>query len=115
MKNFLYLYKRDKKGVILLLSFEGQKISKTYLNDFEDLDLESTFKEKLKSYYYPLRFDWQIVVESNENFDNIKIDLHKKGFKNIQFDNAPLFSLHQKLNFKNFEKMPKKMLQKKNI
>lgn len=115
MRHFLYLIKRDKKGVILLLVFKGEKIPKIYLNDFENIGLSENIKQKCDNYYNPLRFNWQIVLESDENFDLIKKKLHKNGFQNIQFDNAPLFQNLESAKLKIFEKLPKKMLQKKNI
>jgi len=115
MKHFLYLCKRDKKGVLLLLTFNGDKIPKTFLNDFENIGLPENIRKKCEEYYNPLRFNWQIVVESDDNFDLIKKKLHKNGYKNIQFDNAPLFMNLESVKLNIFEKFPKKMLQKKNI
>lgn len=115
MKHFLYLIKRDKKGVILLYVFKGEKIPKIFLNDFENIGLSEEAKEKCHNYYNSLRFNWQIVLESEESFDLIKKKLHKNGFKNIQLDNVPLFQNLESAELKIFEKLPKKMLQKKNI
>ena len=54
MKHFLYLCKRDKKGVILLLTLNGSQIPKTFLSDFEILDLPENIKTKCENYYNSL-------------------------------------------------------------
>ena len=115
MKHFLYLCRRDKKGVLLLLILSGDKIPKTYVDNFDNIGLPENIRFKLDNYYIPLRFHWQIVIESDDNFDSIKKRLHKNGYKNIQFDNSPLFLNLESIKLKILEKMPKKMLQKKNI
>lgn len=115
MKHFLYLCKRDKKGVVLLLTLSGGKIPITYLNNFDNIGLPDNIKQKCERYYDSLRFNWQIVVESNDSFDIIKKNLHKNGYKNIQFDNAPLFFNLESNKLNILEKLPKKMLQKKII
>lgn len=113
MKHFLYLCKRDKKGVVLLLVLNGTLIPKTFLYDFENLGLSENIKYKCENYYNPLRLSWQIVIESANSFNEIKSRLHKSGFKNIQIDTSPLFLSLETSNQKIFEKIPKIMLQKK--
>ena len=113
MKHFLYLCKRDKKGVILLLTLNGSQIPKTFLSDFEILDLPENIKTKCENYYNSLRLTWQIIIESSNSFDEIKKRLHKNGYKNIQIDNSPLFLNLETSNQKIFEKIPRIMLQKK--
>jgi len=113
MKHFLYLCKRDRKGVVLLLTLNGNQIPKTFLFDFEKLGLPDRIKEKCENYYVPLRLNWQIIIEYSNSFEEIKKRLHKNGYSNIQLDNSPLFINLETSNQNIFEKIPRIMLQKK--
>lgn len=113
MKHFLYLCKRDKKGVVLLLRLNGNQIPKTFLYDFENLGLTENIKSKCENYYNPLKLSWQIIIESANNFNDIKKRLYRDGYQNIQIDNSPLFLNLETSNQNIFEKIEKIMLQKR--
>ena len=76
MKHFLYLCKRDKKGVVLLLTLNGSQISKTFLYDFEKLGLPENIKKNCENYYNSLRLTWQ-MMKLKKDFIKMVIKIFK--------------------------------------
>lgn len=114
MQQFLYLAKRDKKGIILLSYFEGQKVSKTLIKDISEIGLSEKNTKIIQDFYKKYHMDYQIVFESAEDFKSLKQRLLEKGFINLPSSNQAKFN-HLKIeNPKNLIKMQKIMLQKRN-
>ena len=114
MQQFLYLAKRDKKGIILLSYFEGQKVSKTFVKSISDIGLIEKDAQIIQEFYKKYHMDYQIVFESAEDFKSLKQKLLEKGFTNLPLTNQAKFN-HLKIeNPKNLIKLQKIMLQKRN-
>lgn len=113
MQQFLYLAKRDKKGIILLSYFEGQKVSKSFIKDVSEIGLSEKNTKIIQEFYKKYHMDYQIVFESAEDFKSLRQKLLEKGFTNLPLSNQAKFN-HLKIeNPKNLIKMQKIMLQKR--
>lgn len=115
MQNFLYMPRRDRKGMILVMVFDGEKVTRTSVKNFAIIGLNSEKTKTLEDFYKPYRMNYDFVIESAVDFDTLKKRLLEKGFRNLPITNRPVFSNWQKENPKNFLQSQKIMLQKKNL
>jgi hypothetical protein len=105
--------RRDKKGITLLMVFNGEKINKTPINDFAILGFSQEKTKILQDFYKPYYMDCEIILEAAEDFGSLKKKLLDKGFRNLPVSNQAKFVNWKKENPKNFIKLQKIMLQKK--
>lgn len=114
MQHFLYMLKRDKKGMILLMVFNGEKISKTPINDFKILGFDKEKTKILEDFYSPYKMNYEVILESHDDFNSLKKKLLERGCKNLPISNQAQFSNWKRENPTNFLKTQKIMLQKRN-
>jgi hypothetical protein len=113
MQQILYLAKRDKKGVIFLSLFEGERIGKVTINDISTLGLNEENEKTLKSFYQKYYMDYEMILESAVDLKSLKQKLLEKGFTNLPIVNQFKFGTWKRENSKNFIKSKKIMLQKR--
>lgn len=114
MQHFLYMLRRDKKGMILLMVFNGEKISKTVIHDFKILGFDKEKTKTLEDFYIPHKMNYEVILESSDDFNSLKKRLLERGYRNLPVSNQPQFSNWKRENPINFLKTQKIMLQKRN-
>lgn len=115
MQQFLYMPRRDRKSMILIMTLEGQNIPRTFIKDFSILGFDKEKTETLEKFYQPYKMNYDIVIESANDFNSLKKRLLEKGFRNLPVTNQPIFTNWEKEKLKNSIKSQKIMLQKKKL
>jgi hypothetical protein len=88
-KIWLYLAKRDKKGIELLSIFDGSKQTPLRVTDITVLNLPQTLKVKLENIIYDKRFFWEPWLESAETYKELKNNLKLRGYSSIPVNGQP--------------------------
>ena len=90
-KLFLYLGRRDKKGMQLLSVFNAPKeIRPTRVQNIKDLKLPHDLEQEIAQTVHDERMLHELWMESAENFAGLKESLKKRGYKNLPIQQAPL-------------------------
>lgn len=110
---YLYLAKRDKSGIRILVKLKSRPQLPTRLNDVSILHLPEGWESEIKQTIYESRMLWEPWIESSESFDEFKTSLKKRGFSNLPSISNPEVLLESILINSSF--LPKKntMLRKK--
>jgi len=114
-KIYLYMGRRDKRGLKILTIFSGNSLARTRIEDIKVLRLPSAVENSLVKITHDNRFLWEVWMESASNYTELKEKLRKRGYKNLPMRLDQMYhSITQTLNpdLKSFEKKPKKMLQR---
>jgi hypothetical protein len=93
---YLYLARRDKKGIKILTAFKGDKIGRTSVSDIKKLGLPEDLAQSISSTVHENRMLWEVWLESADNFNKLREKLIKKGYSNLPIK-ANL--IHQPKNF----------------
>ena len=89
-KVWVYLTKRDRKGIRFLSQFKGiEVISPTRMTEFDNLGLPASYVQQLDEVIYESRLLWESWIESAESFDEITIKLKKRGYSNLPISFIP--------------------------
>lgn len=84
-KLYLYLTKRDKKGVRFLAEMTGNEQLATRLKDLSLI--VSNHREDLSQIVYDARMMWEPWIESAESIDILRQKLKLRGFVNLPLSN----------------------------
>jgi hypothetical protein len=82
-KIYLYMGRRDKKGVKILSVFPGINLPRSRVEDLRDLHLPSLMENAISKTIHENRFLWEVWMEGAERFDELKKRLEKRGYRNI--------------------------------
>jgi hypothetical protein len=89
-KLFLYLARRDKKGMELLASFSKNiKCPPTRVKNIKDLTLPSNLEAEITKIVYEKRMLWELWIESSEDYKTLCNSLTKRGYKNVSHSAVP--------------------------
>lgn len=88
MRNKLYVYlaRRDKKGIKILGSFEhASKIYPTKVSqeDLPRLNMDPRTHSEISSALEENRMEYELVLETAESFDDLKSSLSRRGYTRI--------------------------------
>ena len=89
-KHYLYLLKRDKKGMILLTIQQGNPIQRTELFDLKLVQATPQIMTKLKSTYQEHFMDYELWIESAPSFQSILDRLRSQGYSKLPNSATPL-------------------------
>jgi hypothetical protein len=111
---WLYLAKRDKKGIQILANFLCRDLSPIRLDDIKRLALPLSWESKISEYIQQNKIDWEPWIQTEEEFDNLKRNLKLRGYSYIPSNGQPMISVYPQLivNVNNFPK-EKSMINKK--
>lgn len=84
-KLYLYLTKRDKKGVRFLAEIIGDEQLATRVTDLSLIT--SNHREDISQIIYDSRMMWEPWVESAENIEALRQNLKLRGFVNLPLSN----------------------------
>lgn len=82
-KIYLYMGRRDKKGVKILSVFSGTNLPRSRVEDLRNLHLPSLMENAISKTIHENRLLWEVWIEGAERFDELKQKLEKRGYRNI--------------------------------
>jgi len=87
---WLYLAKRDKKGVKILSKLYSRDIGPIPLEDLKLLNLPSSWYGKVKSYIDENLLYWQPWIQTATSFDELKANLKVRGYSELPANGKPM-------------------------
>jgi hypothetical protein len=113
---WLYLAKRDKKGVQILAKLLCREINPIALSSIKILGLPPSWEGKIADTIEQNKIYWEPWVQTAETFDEIKLNLKARGYSNIPVNGNPMILITPQVvvNINNFPKQ-KNMVQKGTI
>ena len=111
---WLYLAKRDKKGVKILSKFYARDMGPLPLEDLKLLNLPSSWYGKVKTYIDENMLYWQPWLQTATSFEELKYSLKIRGYSELPANGRPMVLVTPTLfvNSNFFEKQ--KVMLKKN-
>ncbi len=103
MKVYLYLAKTNKSDIKILNVSFGNSCQPTIITDF------SKFPENIKNTIFENRIDWDVYLESANNYEELKNKLRSRGYKNVPAYNAVTQNQKIKYDIKPVKTMLKKI------
>jgi hypothetical protein len=91
MKTYLYLAKRDKKGIKIVSVFQGNKTNFQKINDTGELGLPKNMEDRINQVKHNERMNWELYVESAEDFKSLLHILGNRGYRNLPTSPKPIF------------------------
>ena len=93
MANSLYLYlgRRDKKGVRILAKFQGTPQMATRIDNLAAL-IPPGLSGPLNQIIYDSRMMWEPWIESADSYSDLRDALKTRGYSNIPVNPQPEFS-----------------------
>lgn len=90
MKLYLYLGRRDRKGMMLLSTFPASSpVPPTRVTDLSKLQLPHHLTKEIQDTIHENRMEYEPWIESAKNFQDLKASLKKRGYKNLPLQQAP--------------------------
>ena len=92
MRIYLYLARRDKKGIKIITIFPSKSgYSHTRVSDIKSLTLPDDLESSITKDVHENRMLWEPWLEGAENYSDLKKSLIKRGYSNIPLCEAPAF------------------------
>ena len=123
MKLYLYLAKRNKKGIKILTVLNSEPCMPIRLTDVKKLKLSSDMESKISQEIHSNRLLWEAWIETADDFAGLKKSLTARGFSNLPLGFSCAYNL-QREKIKREKKIeaplksqanaPKTMLRRKN-
>lgn len=111
-KAYLYLAKKDKKGIKILSEMEyNSNIFTTKLTNLDNFNITKNQKIAIDKIINENKMNYDLYIESSDNFQLFIESLHNRGYKNLPITNNSMFYISL-INKKTSIK-PKTMLRKK--
>lgn len=118
-KNFktlwLYLAKRDKKGIRIIAKFLSRELEPIKLDNIKRLTMPESWEGKIFTYIEQNKIYWEPWLQTSDDFEELKKSLKKRGYSDIPANGQPMIPITQQIivNINNFPEQ-KKMIQKIN-
>lgn len=112
-KVYLYLARRDKKGIKILTSFNhSDAYFPTKVTDLKQLNLSEDLYKSINKEVSENKMLYELWIQSSDSFENLKKSLYKRGYSNLPLQKSIIYtSKNKKENIK--VKTIKTMLRKK--
>jgi hypothetical protein len=94
-KIYLYLARRDKKGVRVLGVFKGNEISLVRNPDLNSMSLPAVMANEIKREVHDNRMLWELWAESVESYEVLKKNLKNRGYSNMPIHSSPIRAKRQ--------------------
>ena len=88
---YLYLAKRDKKGIKIVAILQGNPINFHKVNDIKELGLPQHMEDQINQVKYNERMNWELCIESFPTFKDLLNVLKNRGYKNFPTSQSPIF------------------------
>jgi len=111
---WLYLSKRDKKGVQIIAKLLCREINPIPLANIKLLSLPPSWEGKIADIIEQNKIYWEPWVQTASTFDDLKFNLKIRGYSNVPVNGSPMILITPQVlvNVNNFPKQ-KNMVQKK--
>ena len=86
---YIYLGRRDKSGIRIILISQGQAIMATRLENVDALGLSMDIANQIKQIIYDNRIYWEPWIQSDDTFDDFRAALKIRGYTNIPLSSQP--------------------------
>jgi hypothetical protein len=107
MKNKVYIYlaKRDKKGIKILSCFSNlQKYHPVKINDLKQLNLPEQMYKSLNQQILENKMMYEPWIQSSESFNDFRQSLIKRGYSNVPLQQSVSYVIRdvkeKKIDFK---------------
>ncbi len=90
MRIYLYLTKRNKQDLKLVMILQGLKTLPTRLEDVETLRLPPVISQEVAEIIRQNRMEWEPWIESAENYAELKLKLEQRGYRNLPVRADPI-------------------------
>jgi len=107
---YIYLGKRDKKGIKILAVLKGPNHPATRIPDIIKLGLPIDLEQKIGKQIYRDRMLWEPWIESAEDFTELKKMLENRGFTRLPLSSSPMFELQRESVVKTEQDVPKLLI-----
>jgi hypothetical protein len=90
---WLYLAKRDKKGIQILAKFLCRELDPIKLDNIKRLALPLSWESKIFEYIEQNKLQWEPWVQTEDDFDVFKKSLKIRGYSDIPANGQPMISV----------------------
>src|SRR6516225_6992473 len=90
-KIYLYLARRDKKGLKLVSVLEGPLTAPVRLMDVKLLNLPGNMEQEISRIVHENRMYWEPWLESAESFEALKKAVRSRGYRQVPAHGNPLY------------------------
>lgn len=87
---WLYLGRRDKKGVKILSKFYSRDIDPIVIDDLKVFNLPPSWYSRIKTQIDDDLLYWEPWIQTAFNFDELKSNLKKRGYSEIPANGKPM-------------------------
>ena len=110
---WLYLAKRDKKGIQILAKLLCREIDPVALSNIKMLALPPSWEGRISDTIEQNKIYWEPWVQTSDTFNDLKLNLKARGYSNIPVNGHPMILVTPQVvvNINNFPKQ-KSMVQK---
>lgn len=87
---WLYLGRRDKKGIKIISKFYSRDIDPILVNDLKIFNLPSSWYGKVKSYIDNNIIYWEPWIQTAVTYESLKDSLKKRGYSDLPSNGQPM-------------------------
>lgn len=91
MRLYLYLARRDRKGARVVMVLEGPHTNPTRVTDLKSLQLPPGVFESVDQIVHDNRMYWEPWVEAADSYEDLKVSLHRRGYRDLYVSSKPLY------------------------
>ncbi len=91
MRLYLYLGRRDKKGVRVVTVLEGPHTHPVRVTDLKSLQLPSGIYEAVDQIVHDNRMYYEPWIEAADSYEDLKVSLTRRGYRDLYVSSKPLF------------------------
>lgn len=88
-KLYLYLARRDKSDVKVLMTFPGPSYPATRIQNIKDLKLPDEVERELGRTIHENRMLWEPWIEGIDGYDSLRKSLMGRGYRNVPAFHTP--------------------------
>ena len=90
-KLYLYLARRDSKGIKILIILSGKEQQPTRITDLSLLNLPNAWQVEIQREIDDNKMLWEPFLESATDYKVLKQSLKNRGFINLPLNDSPKF------------------------
>jgi hypothetical protein len=113
-KTYIYLARRDKKGILLLGTTANCNVLPVKITDIKQLGIPHNLIEEFQRLVYDNRMLYELWIESAKDYQNLKDNLRKRGFSNLSLTEHPITRNLLNLNINTNNLPQQKIMMQKN-
>lgn len=90
-KLYLYLARRDKRGIMVLATMTGQPMT-SRVDDVSLLQMDNESLQKLTAMVHQNRMEYELWIEAADSFQQLSSQLLSRGFSRLPLASSPMFN-----------------------